>query len=162
MSQEVIVRPRHQKILQTQLDFRNNLESRTGMIIPDEDLENSTEVTFSSFVVTVGKVNTVSILAIILNDHAITFTKDKQVAVFHFLSPQDEEELIEVGPEILALNKRKNGEVLREINQLLRVGKTRGGRQLKRPPPEYDEIWFFTREICRNPDNLPPLHGNFF
>ena len=105
MSQEVIVRPQHQQFLQTKVDFRNNLEARTDMIIPDEDLENSTELPFLSIVVTVGKVNTVSILAINLKDHAKTFTKNKQVAVFQFLSPQDEEELIEVGPEFLALNE---------------------------------------------------------
>ena len=110
------------------------------MIIPDEDLENSTELRLSSSVVTVGKDNTVSILAINLNDHAITFTKNKQVAVFQFLSPQEEEEIIEIGPDILAPDKMKNGEIFREINQLMRVGKTRGGRQPKRPPPEYDKI----------------------
>ena len=87
------------------------------MIIPDEDLENSTELRLSSSVVTVGKRNTVAILVINLNDHATTFTKNKKVAVFQFLSPQDKKELIEVGPEILAVNKMKNGEVLREINQ---------------------------------------------
>ena len=61
------------------------------MIIPDEDLKNSTELRLSSSVVTVGKDNTVSILAINLNDHTLTFTKkNKQVAVFQFFSPQEE------------------------------------------------------------------------
>ena len=56
----------------------------------------------------------------------------------------------------------KIGEVLRGMNQLMRVGKTRGGRQPKRPPPEYDKIWFPTPEICQNPDNLPPLQRKIF
>ena len=92
MSQKVIIKPQHQEILKRKLDFRNNLEGHTGMIIPDEDLENSTEWRLSSSVVTVGRGNAVSILAINLNDHATTFTKNKKVAVFQFLSPQDEEE----------------------------------------------------------------------
>ena len=39
----------------------------------------------------------------------------------------------------------------------MRVGKTRGGRQPKRPPPEYDRIWRPAPEFCQNPGNLPPL-----
>ena len=56
----------------------------------------------------------------------------------------------------------KNGDILREMNQLLRVGKTRGGRQPKRPPPEYDRLSFLTPQTCRNPDKFPPLHRNVF
>ena len=48
----------------------------------------------------------VSILALNLNDHSITFPKNKQVAVFQFLSPQEEEKLIEIGPELLAQNSQ--------------------------------------------------------
>ena len=114
LSQNVIFKPQHQELLQTKVDFRNKLEGHSGMIIPDEDLENSSELGLSSSVVTVGRDITVSISAINLNDHAKTsFTKNKQVAVFLFLSPQDEEELTEIGPEILALNKMKNREILR-------------------------------------------------
>ena len=41
----------------------------------------------SSSVVTVGKHNTVSVLAINLIDHDLSFTNNKQVSVFQFLSP---------------------------------------------------------------------------
>ena len=88
------------------------------MIIPLEEYENSTELKLSSSVVTVVKDNMVSILALNLNDHSITFPKSKQVAVFQFLSPQEEEKLIESGPEVLALDKMKNGEILNQINEL--------------------------------------------
>ena len=116
----------------------------------------------SSSVLTVGKDTMVSILALNLNDHSITFPKNKQVAVFQFLSPQEEEKLIEIGPELLALDKMKNGEILHQINQLLRVRNNRGIRQPKRPLPEYDKIWFPTPETCQNPENLPPLQRKFF
>ena len=50
------------------------------MIIPDEELENSTDLRLSSSVVTVTKDNIFSILAIYLIDHAITFTTKKQTS----------------------------------------------------------------------------------
>ena len=55
----------------------------------------------------------------------------------------------------------KNGEIFREIEHM-RVGKTRGGRQPKRPPPDYDKIWFPTPETSQDPDNLPSLQKRFF
>ena len=119
------------------------------MRISEEYLQNSTELRLSSSVVTVGKDNTVWILAIILNDHGTTITKNKQVAVLIFLFGQEEEKLTEIGPELLALDKMKDGEIFREINQFIQVGKTRGGKQPKRPPPEYDKIWFPTQKTCQ-------------
>ena len=44
----------------------------------------------------------------------------------------------------------------------MRVGKTRGGRQPKGPPLEYDKIWFSTTEICQHPDDLPPIQRKIF
>ena len=132
------------------------------MIIPDEDLQSSPELRLSSSVVTAGKIILVSILAINLNDHAIIFTKNKQLAVLQFLSPQDEEDFNELGLEFLAPKQMKNGEVLREISQLMRVGKTRGGRQPIRPPPEYDKIWFATQLACQNADDFPALQRKTF
>ena len=100
----------------TNVNFRKNFKEHTGMIIGDEDLENSTDLSLSSFVVTVGKDNIVSILAINLIDHANTFTKNKQITVFRFLSPQVKEDNI----ELLAIHSMKDGEVLRENIQLMR------------------------------------------
>ena len=108
-----------------------------------------------------GKDNLVSILADNLNDHSITFPKNKQVAVFQF-SPQEEQKLIQIGPELLSFDKMKNGEILNQINQLLRVRNNRGIRQLKHPPPDYDKICFPTPETCLNPENLPPLQRKIF
>ena len=80
------------------------------MIIPDEELENSTDLRLSSSVVTVAKDNIFLFLAIYLIDHAITFTtKNKQVAVFHFLSTQKMEQVLEIRPELLAIDKLKYG-----------------------------------------------------
>ena len=43
----------------------------------------------------------------------------------------------------------KDGEIFREIIQFIQVGKTRGRKQPKRPPLEYDKIWFVTQETCQ-------------
>ena len=104
----------------------------------------------------------VSILALNLDDLSITFPKNKQAAVFQFLSPQEEGKRIEIGPELLTLDKMKNGELLNQINQLLRVRNNRSSRQPKRPSPEYDQIWFPTPETCQNPEILPPLQKKIF
>ena len=114
--QKITVEPQNQEILYTKIEFSKNLEGHTGMIIPLEEYENSTELELSSSVVTVGKDNMVYILALNLNDHSITFPKNKQVAVFQFFSPEEEEKLIEIGPELLALDKMENGELLNHIN----------------------------------------------
>ena len=44
MSQKVLIRPLHQEILQTKPDFWKNLDGNTGLIIPGDDPENSTEL----------------------------------------------------------------------------------------------------------------------
>ena len=119
MYQKISVKPQNQEIFHTKIEFSENLEGHTGMIIPLEEYENGTELKLSSSVVTVGKDNMVSILALNLNDHSKTFLKNKQVAVFQFLSPDEEEKLIEIRPELLALDKMRNGELLNHTNQLL-------------------------------------------
>ena len=161
MFQKTTVKPQNQEILYTKIES-SNLEGHTGIIIPLEEYEDNTELKLSSSVVTVGKDNMVSILALNLNHHSLTFPKNKQVAVFQFLSPQEEEKQIENGPELLALDKKKNGEVLNHINQILRVRNNRRLRQPKRPLPEYDKSWFPTPETCQNPENLPPRQRKIF
>ena len=82
MFQKATVKPQNQAILYAKIDFSKNLEGHTGMIIPLEEYEKSTELKLSSSVVTVGKDNMVSILALNLKDHSKTFPKKKQGAVF--------------------------------------------------------------------------------
>ena len=96
MYQKPTLKPQNQEILYKKIEFSKNLEGHTGMIIPLEEYENSTELKLSSSVVTVGKDTMVSILALNFNDHSITFPKKKQVAVFQFLSPQEEKNLLKL------------------------------------------------------------------
>ena len=110
-----------------------------------------------SAVIKVGKDNNISIIAINLNEQNVTLTKNKQIAVFQFFSPHDEEELIEIGPENLALDILKDGEIFNSINRIMSTRKVHGKNQPKRPPPDYDKIWFPRPETSTNPQNLPCL-----
>ena len=64
---------------------------------------------FSLVVLKVEEDNNISIIAFNLNKHIVTLAENKQIAVFQFLSPQEEEELIEIGPDLLALDTMKDG-----------------------------------------------------
>ena len=55
ISQKVTFKPQHQKIIQTKINFMKNFEGHSGLMNLDEDLEDSTELRFSSSVVTVRK-----------------------------------------------------------------------------------------------------------
>ena len=92
-----------------------------------------------------------------MNKHNVTLTKIKRIAVSQFPSPQDEEELIEIGPDLLCLDRMKDEEFFNSINQILSTEKVHGKNQPKRPPPDYDKIWFPTPETCPIPENLPSL-----
>ena len=77
------------------------LEYHTGIVIPDEDFEESTDLMFLSAVIKAGKDKNISIIAINLNEQNVTLTKNKQNAIIQFLPLQDEEEMIEIGPKLL-------------------------------------------------------------
>ena len=102
------------------------------------------------------------IIAINLKEHNVTITKNKQNAVFQFSSPQDEKEVIEIGPDFLGLHKVKDGEVFNSVNQILSTGKVHGKNQPERPPPDYDKIWFPPPETCPNPETLPSLQRKIY
>ena len=61
MSQNVINKPHHQKLFQPKVHSWKNLEKHTGIMIPEEDLENCADLRPLSPFVTVRKDNTVSI-----------------------------------------------------------------------------------------------------
>ena len=102
------------------------------------------------------------IIAIILKEHNVTITKNNQNAVFQFSSPQDEMEVIEIGPDFLGLHKVKDGEVFNSVNQILSTGKVHGQNQPERPPPDYDKIWFPPPETCPNLETLPSLQRKIY
>ena len=104
--QNFVIKPQQQEILYAKIDVPKKLEGHTGIVVPDEAFEENTDLKLSSAVVKVGKDN-ISIIAINLNEHNVTLTKNKQIGVFLFLSPQDEEEFTEIGANLLVLDKMK-------------------------------------------------------
>ena len=92
--QKFVIKPQQQEILYAKIDVPKKKEGHTGSVIPDEAFEESTELKLSPAVVKVGKDNNISIVAINLKEQNVTITKNEQIAVFQFLSPQDEQELI--------------------------------------------------------------------
>ena len=160
LQQKIVIKPQQHEILYVKIDVPKKLEGHTGIVIPDEAFEESTYLMLSSAGIKVGKDNNISNIAINLNEHIVTITKNKHFAFFQFLSPQDEEELIEIGPDLLALDNLKDGEIFKSVNQILSIGEKHGKNQPKRPPPDYDKIWFPTPETCPNPENLPSLEKN--
>ena len=89
----------------------------------------------------------------------ILWLKNEQIEVFHFLSPKQEEELIEIGRQLLSLVKIKNSGILNELIQLFRVRNGKGVRKPKRPPADYNKFRFHTPEVCPNPDNRLSLQS---
>ena len=158
----MVIKPQQEEILYAKIDVPKKLEGHTGILIPDETFEENADLKLSPAVVKVAKENNISIIAITLNEHNVTITKNKQIAVFQFLPPEDGEELIEIGPDLLALDKIKDGEIFNSINEILSTRNVHGKNQPKRPPPDYDKIWFPTPETCQNLENLPSLQRKIY
>ena len=55
-------------------------------------------------------------------------------------------------PDLLALDKKKDGEIFKSLNQISSTGKIHGKNQPK-PPPDCDKNWFPTLKTCPNPEN---------
>ena len=77
MAQKLVIKAQNQDILYTKIEVSKKLEGHVGIVIPDEEIED-TELKLSSAVVKVGKNNEVQRLAINLNDQLIMLPKNKQ------------------------------------------------------------------------------------
>ena len=97
LQQKMVIKPQQREILYAKIDFPKKLKGHTGIVVPDEAIEASTDLKLSSAVVKVGKDNNISIIAINSNEHIVTITQNKHIEVFQSLSPKDEEEMIEFG-----------------------------------------------------------------
>ena len=74
--QKIVIKPHQQEILYAKIDVPKKLEGHTGIVIPDEEFEETTDLKLSSAVVKVGKDNNISIIAINLNEHNVTLPKN--------------------------------------------------------------------------------------
>ena len=88
-----------------------------------------------------GKDNNISIFAITLIEHNVTLTQHKQSGALQFISPQDDDELIDYGSDLLALDKTKDEQIFNSVNQILRTRKVYDKNQSKRPPPDRQNMF---------------------
>ena len=156
--------PNEHSILECQLlRSADKIDDQSGIIIPNEVLENETELAFTSSLSTVGKNNTLQIAAVNITDHPITIASKVEVARFSIMTAEQAQNLTAIDPQLIALAKQKSSEnTIAEINQLIQEFCRQAKNQPQRPKPEYEKLWFPTTETCSNPDQLPPLQKEIF
>ena len=126
MSQKVDKKPTPE-VLHTKIHFQEKLRGRRKKIMLDQDLQISIEFRISSSKVKVGKVNNVFTLANKLNGSEIP--KNKQVEVFLFLSPREENSIFKFREVIMVLHKMKKIENLRHTKQRELLKTVKRGQQ---------------------------------
>ena len=141
----------------------NDLESVSGVVTPNETLEQELDIAFTSSLSTVGKGNVIMISALNITDHDITIQLRTEVGIFSVLTPEQAEKLIQIDPQLIALARLKNPDAtIAEINQLIEDETRRGKSQPSRPPPEYHKLWFPTPETCEEPETFTPQQRQIY
>ena len=129
----------------------DDLESVSGVVTPNETLEQELDIAFTSSLSTVGKGNVIMISALNITDHDITIQQRTEVGKFSVLTPEQAEKLIQIDPQLIALARLKNSDAtIAEINQVIEDETRRGKSQPSRPNPEYHKLWFPTPETCED------------
>ena len=71
--------------------------------------------------------------------------------------------MIQIDPQLITLAKsRKKDDYFAELNQLIQDFTQHKPGQTRRPPPEYNKLWFPTPETCEDPSNLPLLQQEIY
>ena len=88
----------------------------------------------------------------------ITISNRTDVGRFSILSTEQADQLIQIDPQLITLAKSRNqDDYFAELNQLIQDFNQHKPGQTRRPPTEYNKLWFPTRETCEDPSNLPLL-----
>ena len=80
----------------------DDLESVSGVVTPNETLEQELDIAFTSSLSTVGKGNVIMISALNITDHDITIQQRTEVGKFSVLTPEQAEKLIQIDPQLIA------------------------------------------------------------
>ena len=154
-TQKYTLRPQEQIVVSvTFTDGNTSMANLTGTVIPNHIFEDNLDTIVSSSLSTISATNTAEVAILNLNDHPITIPRNTEVAEFKILNALEIDELVEIEPSLIALDKFLEGQVFNEINQLMRVEEHNNDRQPPRPSPDYDKIWFPTPETCDHPERL--------
>ena len=162
LSKKHTLQPSSQTVLEGYLSKNaQNLENCSGVVIPNQSFEDSTDIALTSSLSTIDECGKIFISAINLTDHPITVPYNTIIANFEILNTAQAEKLINIDPQLIALAKMRNHDNLEaEINQLVQTEVI--GSPKSRPKPEYDKLWFPTPETCSDPENLSPLEREIY
>ena len=124
------MKPSSQTVLEGHLPkSAKNLENCSGVVIPNQSFEDSTDIALTSSLSTSDENGKIFISAINLTDHPITIPYNTIIANFEILNTAQAEKLININPQLIALAKMRNHENLAaEINQFT----SRGRKNAKR------------------------------
>ena len=162
LSKKHTLQPSSQTVLEGYLSKNaQNLENCSGVVIPNQSFEDSTDIALTSSLSTIDECGKIFISAINLTDHPITVPYNTIIANFEILNTAQAKKLINIDPQLIALAKMRNHDNLEaEINQLVQTEVI--GSPKSRRKPEYDKLWFPTPETCSDPENLSPLEREIY
>ena len=163
-TRKITIKPNEHSIIECKLvNSTESLDNQSGIIVPNEKLEQETEIALTSSLSTVGANNTLFIAAVNITDRPITIKNQTEIARFSILTAEQAQNLTVIDPELISLAKHKSSEnTILEINQLIQDFCRQGKNQPPRPAPEYEKLWFPTPETCNNPDQLQPLQKEIY
>ena len=132
----------------------------SGVVIPNEQFEKTAEIALTSSLSTIDEKGIILISAINISDLYVHIKADTLIASFEILNQSQADRLINIDPQLIVLAKMRDPNDLENgLNQLVQVDLS---NQKTRPSPEYNKLWFPTPETCSNPENLPPLHREYY
>ena len=163
ISKEQALPPNSHQILECTLkENSENFSDCSGVVIPNDEFEQSTEVALTSSLSRAEKDGKIYISAINISDHYVHLKANTLIASFEILNQSQAKKLIKIDPQLIALAKQRDPNDLENgLNQLIQM-ECFDKSSKKRPKPEYEKLWFPTPETCPNPDSLPPLQREIF
>ena len=147
----------HQTLECSLKENSENFSECSGVVIPNDEFEQSTEIALTSSLSTAEKDEKIFISAINITDHYVHLKTNTLVASFEILSQAQAEKLINIDPQLIALAKQRDPDDIENgLNQLIQM-ESSNEESKKCPKPEYAKLWFPTAETYPNPQLLPPL-----
>ena len=143
---QVTTKPNSQEVLFLTIGNKmHNCRGMTGMLLPKVEWQEKINLWLSSCLTTINHKNEVDMLALNLTPNIVIVAENQEIANFKVLSGDEAESFIPIPPEMIILGKAIKG-VLNQINQLLQFQEKKELRQLKKPKPNHNSLWFPTPE----------------
>ena len=164
LTKKVKIRPQSQMLLECNLDPKYNyLENCTGIVVPNENIENKPHLALTSSLSKMEKTKLL-VSAINLCDHQITLNCKTVIGFFEILTESQAEHLKEIDPQLISLAKMRNPDNFEnELNQLIHdVHFEKIDTNTGRPPPDYGKLGFPTPETCSDLSDLTPIQREIY